>query len=345
MGVNRTTQGTADPAGSPSGDRPSLSEDRYRRGARRTGAEPLAASWEPAGRRPRRRRRGLKGLVANYGWRVYAVPVLLVLTALVVLDTATPAGTGQDTAANGGEVGDRAVPTSPATPAASEKPPADIDLRNFPTAMLPEGPRFSEQGAGTWQVVPGRTEKVGEGRLYRYNIAIEDGVEPADYGGDREAFARTVDSFLSDPRSWVGTGQASMQRVEGDDVDFTISLTTTGTTHSICGYSIQFESSCWHQPTGRVIINVARWVRGGKVYNNDITAYRTYAINHEVGHVLNNPHVGCAENGKAAPVMMQQSFGVANDYVAQLNSVPGGDRNAVPADGKVCTPNPFPVAP
>ncbi|MFC6092182.1 DUF3152 domain-containing protein [Saccharothrix sp. BKS2] len=342
--MNRTTQGTASPGGSSPGDRPSLSEDRYRRGARRTGADPLAASWEPAGRAPRRRRRGVKGLVANYGWRIYAVPVLLVLTALVVLDTATPGGTGQDAEA-GSPPGDQAVLTTSAGPAASEKPPADIDLKNFPTAVLPEGPRYSEQGAGTWQVVPGQTDKVGEGRLYRYDIAIEDGVEPVDFGGDREAFARTVDSFLADPRSWVGTGQASMQRVEGGDVDFTISLTTTNTTHAICGYSIQFESSCWHEPTGRVIINVARWVRGGKVYGNDITAYRTYAINHEVGHVLDNQHVGCAESGKAAPVMMQQSFGVANDYVAQLNSVPGGDSGAVPADGKVCTPNPFPVSP
>lgn len=349
MVVNRTTQGTA-PSSEPHppGGRPPLSEDRYRRGARRTGAEPLAASWDPAGRgRPRRRRRGVKGLVADYGWRIYALPVLLVLTALVVLDTTAPTGTGtgQDPvdAARPGLGGQ--APTTPASPAADEKPPVEIDLKNFPTAVLPDGPRYSEQGAGTWQVVPGRTDKVGDGRLYRYNIAIEDGVDPVDYGGDREAFARTIDSFLHDPRSWVGTGQVAMQRVEGDDVDFTVSLTTTNTTHAICGYSIQFESSCWHPTTRRVIINVARWVRGAKAYNNDITAYRTYAINHEVGHALDKQHEGCREDGKAAPVMMQQSFGVANDYVAQLNSVPGGDRNAVPADGKVCTPNPFPVAP
>jgi hypothetical protein len=342
--VNRTSQGERGTAPS-ADDRAPLSEDRYRRGARRTGAEPLAASWEPAGRKRRKRRRGVKGLIASYGWRIYAIPVLLVLTALVVLDTAAPTNTGPtDTAADTG-TGVTPPSTTSGPPAATEKPPVEVDLKNFPTAQLPDGPKFSEQGAGTWAVIPGSTQQVGSGKLYKYAIAIEDGVEPADYNGDPAAFARTVDGILADPRSWIGTGTAAMQRVEGGDVDFTIALTTTNTTHAMCGFSIQFEASCWHPLSGRVIINAARWVRGAKAYGNDISGYRTYAINHEVGHALDNRHVGCAADGGFAPVMMQQSFGVANDYVAQLNSIPGGDRGAVPADGKVCKPNPFPVAP
>ncbi|NUT50376.1 MAG: DUF3152 domain-containing protein, partial [Saccharothrix sp.] len=307
---------------------------------------PLAASWDPAGGRGRRkRRRGVKGLIANYGWRIYAVPVLLVLTALVVLDTAAPSsvvGAGDRT--DPGTTASSAQTTT-GPPEATEKPPVDVDLKNFPTAVLPDGPRFSEQGAGTWAVVPGGTAQAGAGKLYKYAVAIEDGVEPADYNGDRDAFARTVDGILADPRSWIGTGQVAMQRVESGPVDFTVSLTTTGTTHAMCGFQIQFESSCWHYTSKRVVINVARWVRGGKVYGSDLSAYRTYAVNHEVGHVLNNPHEGCKDNGKAAPVMMQQSFGVANDYVAQLNAVDSSNRYAVEANGLVCTPNPFPVAP
>ncbi|MFI9011264.1 DUF3152 domain-containing protein [Actinosynnema sp. NPDC053489] len=343
--MNRTSQGAPDTPPS-ADDRPSLSEDRYRRGTRRTGAEPLAASWEPAGRDRPRRRRGVKGLIAGYGWRIYAIPVLLVLTALVVLDTAAPSTPVDGGSATDPGSGTSASGTSSGPPEATEKPPVDIDLKNFPTAQLPDGPKFSEQGAGTWAVVPGGTQQAGAGgKLYRYAVAIEDGVEPSDYNGDREAFARTVDGILADPRSWIGTGQVAMQRVEGGPVDFTVSLTTTGTTHAMCGYQIQFESSCWHELSKRVIINTARWVRGGKVYGSDLAAYRTYAVNHEVGHVLKNPHEGCKENGKAAPVMMQQSFGVANDYVAQLNSVDASNRYAVEANGLVCTPNPFPVAP
>ncbi len=340
--MNRTSQGGRDTAPA-TGTRPSPAEDRYRRGSRRTGAEPLTASWEPAGRRHRKRRRGLKGLVANYGWRIYAVPVLLVLTALVVLDTATPTRIG-----SAGEATDTAAPTSTTTgpPKASETPPAKVDLVNIPTAVLPDGPKYSEQGVGTWQVIAGAGQQVGQGELHKYAIAIEDGVEAADFGGDREAFARTVDGILADTRSWIGTGQVAMQRVDGNtQADFTVSLTTTATTHSMCGFQIQYETSCYHPSTRRVIINTARWVRGAKAFSNDLSTYRAYAINHEVGHALNNGHEGCQENGQPAPVMMQQTFGVANDYVAQLNEVDASNKGIVPNDGKVCTPNAFPVAP
>ncbi|XVV04785.1 DUF3152 domain-containing protein [Actinosynnema sp. CA-248983] len=338
--MNRTSEGGREAAPSPP------SEDRYRRGTRRTAAEPLTASWEPAGRHRRKRRRGVKGLVANYGWRIYAVPVLLVLTALVVLDTAAPTKIGE--AGQSGNDNAGAAPgtsTSSGPPVATETPPSKVDLVNIPTAELPDGPKYSEQGAGTWQVVPGGTAQAGEGKLYKYSIAVEDGIDAADFGGDRDAFARTVDGMLADPRSWIGTGQVAMQRVDSGQVDFIISLTTPNTTHGLCGFQIQYETSCWHPPTKRVVINVARWVRGAKAFNTDLSFYRTYAVNHEVGHVLKNPHEGCKENGQPAPVMMQQTFGVANDYVARLNEVDVSNRGVVAADNKVCTPNAFPVAP
>ncbi|MDQ3577827.1 MAG: hypothetical protein M3443_09560, partial [Actinomycetota bacterium] len=78
----------------PSASSPSASADgdRYRRGARRTTAEPLEASWRPkpgesTGTRPKHRK-GIGGILVNYGWRVYALPVLLAVTALVVVQTA-----------------------------------------------------------------------------------------------------------------------------------------------------------------------------------------------------------------------------------------------------------------
>ncbi|PRY46861.1 uncharacterized protein DUF3152 [Umezawaea tangerina] len=360
--VNRTTEEGRGGSGrrQPSaGVRPSAaqpSEERYRRGARRTSAEPLAASWEPDPTeveeyRPRRRRTGVAGLVSNYGWRIYAVPVLLVLTLLVVLDSTVPASFQIGAAGNGGDSSGtepRADQTSTnltTPPAASERPPPKLDL-NIPTAELPDGPKFSENGAGTWQVIPGTSDPVGSGRIYKYAIAIEDGVEGGDYGGDKDAFARTVQSFLADNRSWVGTGEVGMQRVDGNTkADFVISLTTTGTTHQICGFQIQYESSCWDPPTKRVVINTARWLRGAKAFSNDISSYRQYAVNHEVGHALGHGHEACQENNAPAPVMMQQTFGVSNDYVAQLNEVDASNKGVVPADGKTCTTNAFPVAP
>lgn len=325
----------------PERGRPAPPSDRYRRGERRTSAEPLAAAWEPEGtaalRRRPRKRRGVRKLVASYGWRIYAIPVLLVLTALVALDTVQP-----KTPASGG--GTSAAETTVSTPEAppSEVPGRKPDLK-IPTAELPAGPDFSQDGVGTFKVIAGSGPRVGEAnaqKFRRYAIAIEDGVKPADYNDDAAAFARTVDGFLSDPRSWIGTKQVALQRVEANqNPDFTVALTSTKTTHTLCGKEIPFETSCWHPPTKRVIINVARWVRGAMVYGPDLAGYRTYVINHEVGHALGSQHAACPETGAPAPVMMQQTFGVSNDFVSQLNA----GQDVVPADGKVCTPNAFPA--
>ncbi|WP_197289139.1 DUF3152 domain-containing protein [Nocardia sp. NRRL S-836] len=313
--------------------------DRYRRGARRTSAEPLAAAWEPEGTgRPQRPRGpgGVKRLVSHYGWRIYAIPVLVVLTALVVLDTVqpkTPAG-GTDSAAE--------TPVKPPEPPATEVQGQKPQL-NLPTAELPPGPDFSQDGVGTFKAVAGSSARVGEAnapKFRKYSIAIEDGVRPVDYNDDAAAFGRTVEGFLSDPRSWIGTKTVALQRVEANqNPDFTIILTTTKTTHAICGKEIPFETSCWDKDTRRVIINVARWVRGAQAYGRDLAGYRNYVINHEVGHALGNGHAACPENGAPAPVMMQQTFGVANDFVAKLNA----GLDVVPADGKVCTTNAFPA--
>ncbi|MFF5990186.1 DUF3152 domain-containing protein [Prauserella flavalba] len=331
------------------------SEDRYRPGARRVSAEPLRASWQPTAEpeesedeRPPRRS-GLRRLTSTYGWRVYAIPVLLVITALVVVDTTR--GNPDESGTAVGSTSDNTVDTGGAGaegPVASENPAKAVDL-NIPTAKLPEGGDFTAKGAGTWHVVPGSSDPVGTSdEVLTYTVEVEDGIDPSSYAGD-DSFADTVEGTLSDPRSWTGSGEISLQRVDASypNPDFRVSLTTPDTAHrpDICGGSIPFESSCYRrdvQGEDRVVINLARWVRGALAFSSDMTGYRQYAINHEVGHALGNGHEGCAQNDALAPVMMQQTFGVANDYVAQLNDTPGGDQGTVPADGKVCKPNAWP---
>ncbi|MEC3979245.1 DUF3152 domain-containing protein [Amycolatopsis sp. H20-H5] len=335
------------PGGRPA---PRIREDRYRESGRWSGAQPLKASWKPqveGGKRPPKRRRLLK----TYGWRVYVVPLMVVLTALIVFRTAT--GPAEPIAAGvenpPAVVVGAPLPSPSAEPGVPENPAKPVDL-NIPTAELPAGGEFTAGGAGTYHVMkvpPGFGKRVGtKGTLYTYTIEVENGIDSASYLED-DSFASQVEGILSEPRSWPGTGKVSFQRVDSSQPNpsFRLSLTTPDTAHrpDVCGFSIKYESSCYTRKFDRrVVINLARWIRGALAFGTDIGSYRQYAINHEVGHALGNGHLPCPANGDAAPVMMQQTFGVANDYVAGLNKVDPGNYSAVPADGKVCRYNPWP---
>ena len=259
--------------------------------------------------------------------------VLLVLTGFVLARTLLPVDEPAD-----------AGPAPSERPVVGEAPTsgdlADAAVPTIPTAELPVGGDFPVSGRGTWRVVPGTTPPVGQGRPYTYTVEIEDGAVVAE--GD-QAFAAAVDATLDDPRSWAGSGQIALRRIDaaGGAPDFRVSLTSQLTTRARCGYQIRYEASCWQSDLGRVLINGARWVRGAGAFEGQLGLYRQYAINHEVGHVFRNPHVPCGAHGALAPVMMQQSFGVSDDYLAQLtdSSPQGGE---IPRDGKVCRPSAWP---
>lgn len=302
-------------------------EQRPGRSGRRRG-EPLAASWSPerppATAAPRSRRGALVAIGV----------VLLALTGFVVVRALAPSA----------ETTDVRSPAAAAEqgPVVGEAPlGGDLAGVSIPTAELPAGGDFPVRGAGTWRVVPGTTPQVGVGRVYTYTVEIEDGATLAEGDG---AFATAVDATLDDPRSWAGTGQIALRRVDatsGVVPDFRLSLTSQLTTREQCGYQIRYEASCWKSDIGRVLINGSRWVRGAAAFEGQLGLYRQYAINHEVGHVFRNQHVPCPATGELAPLMMQQSFGVSNDYLAQLtDSNPQGIE--IPRDGKVCRPNAWP---
>jgi hypothetical protein len=316
---------------------------RYQAGERRTSAEPLRAAWRPPREQPaRRQRKGIRRLVATYGWRIYALPILLVLTTIVLIDTV--GRDDQGASAAGSPTNETAAETpGPGTdaPAVTEQPGL-VDV-NVPSAELPEGGAFPASAAGTWHIVPGRGQKIGTGgKLYTYTIEVEDGIDPAVYGGD-EVFGKLIDATLADPRGWAGDGKISLQRIDSGTPSMRISLSAPDTVHrpDKCGYSIKYESSCYRRSDARVLINLARWVRGAVAFGGDMITYRQYAINHEVGHAFNNTHVGCATEGGLAPVMMQQTFGVANNFVAELNRA-AKNKDPVEADGKTCKPNAWP---
>ena len=325
----------AGPAATPRGESP---DPRYDRNGRRTSGQPLCASWDPvAGQhRARRRppgsphRRGLR----YYGWRGYALPVLAALTALAFF--------------NGGRLPlpvtgltDPPAPddiTAPPAAAISEVPTPLVPNPDAPkfseakvSAELPAGGAFTESGPGTWVIVPGSGPQVGTGELFTYSVELETGVV---LPGGQEGLAQIVDTTLANPKSWVGSGKYAFQRVDGGAPDIRITLASQQTARQLCGFRIPFDASCWRG--GRVVLNTARWERGAVAFQGNVVAYQQYVVNHEVGHALGFGHKACGEQGGLAPIMMQQTWGVSNDYLAALGS------DNVTADGKVCVPNPWP---
>ncbi|CDO27612.1 MULTISPECIES: DUF3152 domain-containing protein [Mycobacteriaceae] len=284
--------------------------------------------------------------VSTYGWRAYALPVLIVLTVVVVYQTIT--GTSAPHAAQEEEGPVQGPPTiDVASTSIIGAPPKGLTQfdANLPTGILPAGGQFTEAGARTWRIVPGTTPKIGEGttKSFTYSVEVEDGVDTTAFGGD-EGFAHMVSETLANPKSWTHNGLFAFTRVDagsGVEPDFRVSLTSPMTVREGCGYDIELESSCYNpsydgnQP--RVFVNEARWVRGAVPFQGDIGSYRQYLINHEVGHAIGyQRHEACEANGKLAPIMMQQTFSTSNDDAAKF------DPGTVKADGLTCRFNPWP---
>jgi Protein of unknown function (DUF3152) len=278
---------------------------------------------------PRHRRSVLdswRDFTHRYGWRAYAVPVLLVVTVAALMSSP--------------EVRKHVTPQSkPHQKAAPPVASSSFTLKNdaaggrindtvLKAAALPAGAAYTVKGTGTYRVLKGTSPVVGKGRLYRYSVEVENGIT----GVDVTQYANLVVRTLSDPRSWAGHG-LSLQRVDRGPIDFRISLTSSMTVRTLCGYDIKVETSCYAaaggtSPVNRVVFNVSRWVRGSAAYVGDLAAYRIYMINHEDGHAMGHQHAHQCLPGGLAPVMMQQTFGL---------------RSATTE--KICEANPWPYPP
>ncbi|MCO1598784.1 DUF3152 domain-containing protein [Micromonospora sp. RHAY321] len=167
---------------------------------------------------------------------------------------------------------------------------------------------YPSVGAGRFTAADGESPVHGEdGPLRRYRVVVERGT-----GQDADAFAGTVDEVLTDPRSWIASGELRVQRVaDAGAADFTIYLATPVTSERMCaegGLTTERYTSC--RLPGQVIINLARWMEAVPDYGAPLETYRTYVINHEVGHEFGEEHEACPGPGEPAPVMQQQTYGL-----------------------------------
>ncbi|WP_246446413.1 DUF3152 domain-containing protein [Micromonospora polyrhachis] len=241
-------------------------------------------------------------------------------------DPIDPSDAGSGVAPTGpvvGSAGPGGGPRDPGgEPGTGTGPPASGRPVSAPTADYPE------TGPGTFRYATGQPRVRGvAGPVRHYRVAVEDGT------GQRAAtFAAAVDVILGDSRGWTASRELRLRRVSGTSAaDFTVYLATPATSERMCaagGLQTERFTSC--QVPGKVIINLARWLTGVPEYGAVLDVYRAYAVNHEVGHELGAGHEACPGEGRLAPVMQQQTYGLSG---CRANGwpYPNGRRYAGPA--------------
>lgn len=159
-----------------------------------------------------------------------------------------------------------------------------------------------------------KAEARSAARLVRHLVAVRRSVTysvvtrgriTADLG----VFKKQVQETYDDPRGWRAAGVEFRRVARGGT--FTVVLAQASTVPS-------FSSVCsaqWSCRVGRyVIINQTRWQHASPSWRAHHLARRDYrhmVVNHETGHWLGHGHLTCRGSGKLAPVMMQQSKGLA----------------------------------
>lgn len=220
--------------------------------------------------------------------------------------------TGTSAQATSGDEGagsDRSVTgasTVEAVPGAKAPSPASV--------AKPGAAKVVQRGNGRFTVLAPPRGSVkstpSSGRKVTYTLEAEGGL-----GVDAGVYAKTVVNDLTDARGWQRRDKVRFvnltpaQAASGRKPDLRITLASPDTTDRLCApLQTRGQVSCHNG--GRVVLNARRWLHGADAYGKDLTRYRSYLVNHEVGHGIGHGHVQCAGKGRPASVMMQQTYGL-----------------------------------
>lgn len=168
--------------------------------------------------------------------------------------------------------------------------------------------RVSREGYRTTSAASVATPPIGHRvptrRLVTYHVETRGRITTS-----LAVFSAQAQETYDDPRGWPSAGVRFRRVAQGGD--FTLVL-------SEARLVPRFSSACsaqWSCRVGRfVIINQDRWKFASPAWNaahRPIREYRHMVVNHETGHWLGHGHRSCPGPGRLAPVMMQQSKGLA----------------------------------
>jgi Protein of unknown function (DUF3152) len=202
--------------------------------------------------------------------------------------------------------GDATAGASDAPPPTPRSTPSPTRTTPTPTRTTTAPPKVPMSGSGTFTTAKANGSASGQGRIRRYKVEVEGGIELSSSDAAHE-----IAQILADPRGWTADGRDGFQLVSSGYADFVIKIATPNTVDAICGQAgllTHGEVNCDVGPT--VVVNLKRWMLGSPEFDGPIDGYRALIINHEVGHRIGHGHEGCPGTGRLAPVMMQQIKGL-----------------------------------
>lgn len=232
-------------------------------------------------------------------------------TTYVTMPSASGEQVGDDELSDRAEGGERGSRSGRDTPSTTQEPttesptPSPEPSKTIPpTTKTPEPIEVPTAASGDLTVIGGdATASDSAARIITYRVELEDGL-PFD-GAEVAEFVHTV---LEDERGWPGVSDVRFSRTH-DDAELRIIVASPSLTDQLCApLDTGGELSC--RIEDRVVLNAMRWAEGTPDYAGQLEAYRTYLVNHEVGHSLGYGHAECPGAGEPAPVMMQQTKGI-----------------------------------
>jgi hypothetical protein len=136
----------------------------------------------------------------------------------------------------------------------------------------------------------------------RYKTIVDKGV---DYSP--KLFSDEVRVYLADPDGWISEGYSFKEMPRKAKV--TIHLSSP---EYLKNNGCRDEGlSCADMGGPHMFLNAMRWTEGASSSKLTLKSYRQYMVSHEMGHILGYDHVNCPAHGYPAPIMMQQTKGIA----------------------------------